>query len=81
MSAEIKVGQFVTRMIAGTIPMELRVTEITEDRIYCGGWEFDRATGAEIDDDLGWGPPPKYPHTGSFIRMPGVDIEVTPVEG
>jgi hypothetical protein len=69
---EIKVGQTVTRWLAGTIPMELRVTSVTDDRIVCGGWEFDRATGAEIDEDLGWGPPPKFAMTGSFIRVPGV---------
>ena len=60
----------VTRLLAGTIPVELRVSEITDDRIVCGGWEFDKATGAEIDDDLGWGPPPKM--TGSYIKMHGV---------
>jgi hypothetical protein len=64
----LKVGDAVTRLFGGTSPaasMELRVTKITEDRIICGGWEFDRATGAEIDDDLGWGPPPR--ETGSFL--------------
>jgi hypothetical protein len=65
MSEPIKVGDTVTRMLAGTIPCQLTVTEITDDRIICGGWEFDKRTGAEIDDDLGWGPPPKI--TGSFI--------------
>jgi hypothetical protein len=52
--------------------MELRVTEITADRIVCGCYEFDKATGAEIDEDLGWGPPPRYAMTGSFIKMPDV---------
>jgi hypothetical protein len=59
------VGKFVTRFLAGTIPMRLRVTEVTATRVLCGGYEFDRETGAEIDDDLGWGPPPKL--TGSCI--------------
>jgi len=45
--------------------MELTVTEVTHDRIICGDWEFDRTTGAEIDDVLDWGPPPKS--TGSYI--------------
>jgi hypothetical protein len=56
-------------MLAGEIAMELRVTEITEDRVICGAWEFDKRTGAEIDDDLGWGPPPKI--TGSYIKHKG----------
>lgn len=54
------VGQFVVRLLAEDVPMHLRVTEVTEDRIYCGargqGYEFDRATGVEIDEEIGWGP-------------------------
>lgn len=46
----IKVGDIVTRMLAGTIPMELKVTEVTDTLIACGPWEFDRITGHEIDD-------------------------------
>jgi hypothetical protein len=67
----LKVGDMVTRWLAGTIPMELRITEITDTEILCGprdvGWMFDKATGAEIDEELGWGPPPKM--TGSFIKV------------
>lgn len=68
----IKVGDTVTRFLGGA-EMTLNVTEVTDDRIKCGGWEFDKATGAEIDEDLGWGPPPKYAYTGSFIKVPGVN--------
>lgn len=46
----LKVGDKVTRMLCGSIPMVLRVTDITEDRIICGAWEFDKITGFEIDD-------------------------------
>jgi hypothetical protein len=64
-----KPGDTVIRWLARELAMELRVTEVTENRILCGapgsGYLFDRATGAEIDDDLGWGPPPKM--TGSYI--------------
>lgn len=64
-----KVGDFAIRNMAG-IKMKLRVTEITDKLILCGeadaGWAFDRATGAEIDEELGWGPYPKM--TGSFIE-------------
>lgn len=61
----LKIGDRVTRLLAGTIPQPLRVVEVREDRIVCGGgWEFDRETGAEIDDDLGWGPH----FTGSYLR-------------
>jgi hypothetical protein len=63
----LKVGDKVTRMLAGTIPMTLVITEIKGDRILCGDYEFDKVTGAEIDDFLGWGAPPKM--TGSFIAQ------------
>lgn len=63
----LKVGDTVTRWLAGTVPMPLKVTKITDDIVECELWTFDRRTGAEIDDYLDWGPPPKQ--TGSFIRM------------
>jgi len=69
--SHIKAGDVVTRMLAGTVPMQLRVTEVDEELIYCGtpgqGWSFDRQTGAEVDDDLGWGP--AYGITGSFLTL------------
>jgi hypothetical protein len=53
----VKVGDTVRRMLAGTIPIDLKVTELTDDLITTGGgWTFCRKTGAEIDEDLGWGP-------------------------
>lgn len=63
---DIRVGDQVTRMLAGSLPMPLRVTEVLPDRIICGAWTFDRKTGAEIDEDLDWGPPPQ--HTGSYLK-------------
>jgi len=65
----LKVGDVVTRWLAGEIPQDLKITEIDDKIIYCNkehGWWFDRATGCEIDDDLDWGPPPKM--TGSIIQ-------------
>ncbi len=59
------VGKTVTRWLAGELPMDLTITEVTDDRIICGDWTFHRTTGAEIDEYLGWGPPPRM--TGSFI--------------
>lgn len=59
----IKPGDMVTRILGG-IPMQIRVQSVTETVIDCG-WEFDRKTGCEIDDFLGWGPPPKM--TGSYL--------------
>jgi hypothetical protein len=61
----VKVGDTVVRMLAGTLPMKLPVSKVTAEVITCVDWDFDRATGAEIDDLLGWGPPPLM--TGSFL--------------
>ena len=67
---DVKAGDTVLRMIAGAIPMELRVTEVDADFIYCGppgqGWKFDRETGAEVDEGLGWGP--QFGATGSYLE-------------
>lgn len=49
-----KVGDEVIRNLGGTVKMPLKVTAVTEDRIICGPWEFDKTTGAEIDEELGW---------------------------
>jgi hypothetical protein len=64
---KLKVGDVVVRMLAGTLPMKLQVSAITEQLIICSAWQFDKATGAEIDEELGWGPPPLM--TGSFIDL------------
>ena len=63
----VKVGDTVTRMLGGIIPMQLKVTEIKEDRIVAGlGYEFLLETGAEIDEDLGWDGITK---TGAFLKF------------
>jgi hypothetical protein len=65
--SELVVGDYVLRWLGGLPqPMRLPVKQVRADRIVClGGWEFDRKTGAEIDEDLGWGPDGV---TGSFIE-------------
>lgn len=64
----VKLGDEVTRWLGGRngVRLRLRVTEIENGVITCDLWTFDQATGAEIDEDLGWGPPPLT--TGSFIE-------------
>lgn len=47
--SEIKVGDIVTRIIAGSVPMVLKVTEV-DDFIHCGPWKFSKETGAEFID-------------------------------
>lgn len=60
---DIKPGDVVTRLIGGVMPMELTVTAVDERLIHCGPWTFDRETGAEVDEELGWGPE----GTGSYL--------------
>lgn len=52
--ADVKVGDIVTRMLAGSIPMQLKVTAISKEFIYCGPWVFNRANGGEVDLELEW---------------------------
>lgn len=60
------VGMIVTRWLAGVVQQDMKITAVTDEIITCDEmWTFDRKTGAEIDEDLGWGPPPRS--TGSFI--------------
>jgi hypothetical protein len=67
MFSNLKVGDKVTRMLAGTIPMELTVTEIKDGVITCEmGYQFNAKTGGEIDDYFGWTGEPNT-LTGSYI--------------
>ena len=69
---DVVVGDTVFRWLTGLdSTVELRVTAVTMDRIVCGPWQFDRQTGEEIDEDLGWGP--TLP--GSYIRTTPVSAE------
>lgn len=59
-------GDKVVRIVAGRHTMLLQVTAVTEQLIFCGPWKFDKRTGAEVDEDLDWGPPPLA--TGSYLE-------------
>jgi hypothetical protein len=61
----LKVGDTVTRMLAGVVPMTLKVTKVEDGLIHCGNWTFDPETGAEIDHELNSGP--QYGITISFL--------------
>jgi hypothetical protein len=65
---DLKVGDEVIRLLGGCLEVRLVVTEVTDTEIRCGDWSFCRKTGAEIDEDLQWGP--KYGRTGSYLRVP-----------
>ena len=61
---EVVVGDTVFRWFPEIfVPMELRVTAVSTNQIICNDWVFDRNTGAEIDEFLGWGPT----RSGTFI--------------
>ena len=62
--AYLKPGDKIVRLIAGSVPMTMVVDRIESNLIHMhGGWTFDVNTGAEVDEDLGWG----NEHTGSFL--------------
>jgi hypothetical protein len=64
----LKPGDVVIRLIAGSIPMKLIVSDVDERFIYCGGpagWKFDRNNGAEVVEEIGWGPESGI--TGSYL--------------
>lgn len=63
----IAVGDEVIRLLGGEIPMPLKVDKVTDTLVVCGPWEFDKTTGAEIDEELGW----NSEGTGSFIIKAG----------
>lgn len=77
MFTHLKAGDKVTRLLAGSVKMSMVVRDVTPTLITCdalndageiaclGGWTFCPITGAEIDDELGWGP--KYGVTGSKL--------------
>lgn len=75
-------GDIVLRELVGE-PMKLAYIGTRAGLIYAGFgpdfyWTFDLATGAEVDDDLSWGP--AYGRTGSYLvgiepQDPAVDIE------
>jgi len=60
---DIKVGDHVTRNLAGAL-MELIVSDVTDDLIVCGPWEFSRRNGVEIDKECGW----DELSSGSFVQ-------------
>lgn len=53
---DVAVGDIAHRLICGALNQDLNISEVTEDRIICGPWTFDRRTGKEIDDDLSSSP-------------------------
>lgn len=71
-NTHIKPGDTVTRMLAGQIAMPLKVTKVDETCIYCGDWKFDRETGMEIDDMLGW----TKSSSGSYLQTTGLGNEI-----
>ena len=65
--SNVKPGDTVVQWLGGEYPARLTVTAVEGNRIVCGGWEFDRKTGMEIDPVLGW----DRRKSGSYIEKFG----------
>lgn len=61
----VKAGDTVIRMLGGQVPMEMKVTDVSENYIHCGDWRFDKEHGIEFDPGLGWGI--AFGKTGSYL--------------
>lgn len=61
----LKVGDQVTRVLAGMVEMDLTITSISLEHIICDDWIFDISTGLEIDDVLNW----DSNFSGSYIKL------------
>lgn len=69
---DVEVGDTVFRFLGAIgAPLPLRVSAVTEEQIICGDWQFDKRTGAEIDEFLGWGPA----LTGSYVLAVPFQVE------
>lgn len=76
MDTDIKVGDRLNRMFGnGEFWMEMIVIDLVDANIICvpsaapsfpDKWTFDRATGAEVDVGLEWGP--DFGKTGSYLK-------------
>lgn len=76
----VKVGDTVQRNLCGKL-MDMIVIHVDDELIYCDAadgrplqgeplvelWKFDRLTGAEEDEELGWGR--KFGATGSRLEL------------
>lgn len=60
----VQPGDVVDRMLCGMLPMKLKVSEVNSKEIVCGCYRFDRTTGAELDEEMGW----TATETGSYIQ-------------
>ncbi len=54
MLVTLKKGDPVIRMVAGTYPQQLTVTDITDTHIICEDHKFNKQTGLEEDEDILW---------------------------
>jgi hypothetical protein len=71
----VKPGDKVRRVLGGAA-MTLAVSAVDENSIHCGppgvGWKFDRATGIEVDEEIGWGP--QFGVAGSYLIHPYEEV-------
>jgi len=73
---EWKVGDKVTRIIGGVIPMPMQIVKIAGKKLICSPvedgrvinieYEFDQELGIEIDERFGWGSATHV--SGSYLK-------------
>lgn len=73
---DLKIGDELTRVLGGEVEMPVIVGYIDDNTFKVGsvkgaiswedGWTFNKHTGLEIDEDLGWDGISK---TGSYIKQ------------
>lgn len=69
---DVRIGDTVFRFLGSiATPLPLRVSAVTEERIICRDWQFDKRTGAEVEELLGWGPA----LTGTYILAVPFHVE------
>lgn len=74
--SSLKIGDKLTRVLGGVVEMPVIVGYIDENIFKVGevdgviswedGWAFNKHTGLEIDEDLGWD---GISITGSYIKQ------------
>lgn len=64
--SQLKAGDTIDRIMGPGLVVPLIISKIDEKLIHCGPWKFDKLSGAEVDEELGWGP--EFGQTGSWIQ-------------
>lgn len=90
MFKEIKIGDELTRMLGGRVPIKVEVSRLTEEFIFVKpvdktnfkeiegvdiDWRFNRQTGMEVEPTIGWDGETK---SGSYLTLKPREIKSNP---